>query len=77
MLTCEHGGFEELDKLVNLDKHIDRHFEVRTGVVSMDSTDKSTLYGNRTIFEEGGMPAHTLEPRGKVRTWQPHYDTRI
>jgi hypothetical protein len=35
-LTCEDRGFEELDKLVDLDEHVDSHFEVGTSVVSFN-----------------------------------------
>lgn len=38
-LTCEDWRFEELDKLIDLDEHVDRHFEVGTGVVSMYATN--------------------------------------
>jgi hypothetical protein len=34
-LTCEDRGFEELDKLVDLDEHVDGHFEVGTIFVSI------------------------------------------
>jgi hypothetical protein len=33
-LTCEDGGFKKLHKLVDLDEHIDGHFEVSADTVS-------------------------------------------
>jgi hypothetical protein len=35
-LTCEDWGFEELNKLIDLDEHVDGHFEVGTGFVSIN-----------------------------------------
>lgn len=33
--TCEDRGFEQLDELVNLDEHVDGHFEVGAVCVSV------------------------------------------
>jgi hypothetical protein len=35
MLTSEDGRLEELDKFVDLNEHVDSHFEVGTGRVSI------------------------------------------
>jgi hypothetical protein len=33
-LTCEDGRFQQLDKLINLDKCVHRHFQVSAATVS-------------------------------------------
>ena len=34
-LTCKHRRFEQLDELVDLNEHVDRHFKIGATMISL------------------------------------------
>lgn len=56
--TSKDGGFQKLDKFVDLDEHVDSHLQLRTFIISIVHVRSEELH---TISAEDCMPARMLE----------------
>jgi hypothetical protein len=64
-LTCENGGFEQLNELVDLDERVDSHLQISAVHVSMYGMELGSA--KPTILGGDDTPARRLEQAGIVR----------
>lgn len=74
--TCEDGRLKELYQFVDLDQHVDSHFELGTEYQLARSFTYIIRVDTLTKSGEDYKPVHRLARGGKVRMWRRHYGTK-